>query len=127
MQGSRAARVGDQIRAELFELLHREVKDPGIGLLTITEVKVTPDLQIARVYYTTMGDDKARAQTRRALDRATPFLRRQVGQRLQLRRVPELEFFFDETVERADRIERIIQDLHANDPDAPGPDTPDDD
>jgi ribosome-binding factor A len=126
MQGSRAVRIGDQIRAELFELLHREVKDPGIGLLTITEVKVTSDLQIARVYYTTMGDDKARAQTRRALDRATPFLRRQVGQRLQLRRVPELEFFFDETVERADRIERIIQDLHANDPGTPGSDTSDD-
>ena len=113
-QGSRPARVGDQIRMELSELIARQVKDPGIGFLTITDVTVTADLQIARVYYTTMGDDKARAQTRRALHRATPFLRRQVGQRLQLRRVPELEFFFDESVERGDRIERIIRELHAS-------------
>lgn len=113
-QGSRPARVGDQIRMELSELIARQVKDPGIGFLTITEVTVTADLQIARVYYTTIGDAKARAQTRRALHRATPFLRRQVGQRLQLRRVPELEFFFDESVERGDRIERIIQELHAS-------------
>jgi ribosome-binding factor A len=120
--GSRPARVGDQIRLELSELLARHVKDPGVGFVTITEVRVTPDLQAARVYYTSLGDEKARAQTRRALDRATSFLRRQVGQRLQLRRVPELEFFFDETVERADRIERIIRDLHAQDAGDAGPD-----
>ena len=114
--GSRPARVGDQIRMELSDLIARQVKDPGVGFVTITEVRVTPDLQIARVYYTSLGDEKARAQTRRALDRATPFLRRQVGQRLQLRRVPELEFLFDETIERADRIERIIQDLQTQGP-----------
>lgn len=111
--GSRPARVGDQIRIELSELLARQVKDPGVGFVTITDVRVTPDLHVARVYYTALGDEKARVQTRHALDRATPFLRRQVGQRLRLRRVPELEFFFDETIERADRIERIIEDLHA--------------
>lgn len=111
-QGPRPARIGEEIRIELSQLLMREVKDPGVGFITLTEVKVTPDLQIARVYYTTIGDDKARRETRRALERATPFLRRHVGQRLQLRRVPELEFFFDESVERGDRIERIIRDLH---------------
>lgn len=124
-QGSRPARVGDQIRMELTELVARRVKDPGIGFLTITDVTVTPDLQIARVYYTTIGDEKARTETRRALGRATPFLRREVGQRLQLRRVPELEFFFDESVERGDRIERIIQELHASDAQAGAPEPPD--
>ena len=124
-QGSRPARVGDAIRQELTELIMREVRDPGIGFLTITHVRVSSDLQVARVYYTTMGDEKGRVQTRRALDRATPFLRRQVGQRLQLRRVPELVFFFDESVERGDRIERIIQDLHAEGPET-GPDSNDD-
>jgi ribosome-binding factor A len=118
--GSRPARIGDQIRLELSELLARQVKDPGVGFVTIVDVRVTPDLQIARVYYTSLGDEQARAQTRRALDRALPFLRRQVGQRLQLRRVPELEFFYDETIERADRIERIIRDLHAQDEQPPG-------
>src|SRR5262245_2465682 len=110
---SRPTRVGDQIREEIAELLSREVHDPGIGFLTVTHVKVTPDLQQARIYYTTMGDEKARRNTSRALERATPFLRRQLGQRLRLRRAPELQFFFDESVERHERIERILQDIQA--------------
>ena len=112
-QGHRPDRVGDQIRQELSELLARgEVHDPGIGFITLTRVQVTADLQIARVYYTTMGDANARKDTARALTRATPFLRRHVGQRLQLRRVPELEFRFDESVAHQDRIEQILRDLH---------------
>jgi ribosome-binding factor A len=114
-QGSRPARVGDQIRQELTALISRDVRDPGVGFITITEVKVSPDLQVARAYYTTLGDEKARGQTRRALDRATPFLRREIAHRLRLRRVPELHFHFDESIERGDRIERIIQDLHKAD------------
>jgi ribosome-binding factor A len=124
-QGNRASRIGDQIRAELAELLVREVHDPGIGFLTITRVAVTPDLQQARVYYTTLGDDKARRETRRALERATPFLRRQIGRRLRLKRVPELDFFFDESIEKQDRIERILQELQAERAETPEPpDTP---
>jgi ribosome-binding factor A len=88
------------------------VHDPGIGFITLTRVQVTADLQLARVYYTTMGDEKARKDTARALQRATPFLRRHVGGRLQLRRVPELEFRFDESVAHQDRIEQILRDLH---------------
>ena len=112
-QGSRASRVGDQIRAELAELLAREVHDPAIGFLTITRVKVSPDLQQARVFYTTLGDDKARKDSARALQRATPFLKRHVGRRLQLKRVPELTWMFDESVEKTDRIERILQGLNS--------------
>jgi ribosome-binding factor A len=111
-QGSRASRVGDQIRAELASLLTRDVHDPGIGFLTITHVKVSPDLQQARVFYTTIGDEKARRESARALDRATPFLKRHVGQRLQLKRVPELAFVFDEAFEKSDRIERILHQLN---------------
>lgn len=112
-QGHRPDRVGDQIRQELSELLSRgQVHDPGIGFITLTRVQVTPDLQLARVYYTTMGDEKGRKDTAKALHRATPFFRRQVGARLQLRRVPELEFRFDESVAHQDRIEQIIRDLH---------------
>ena len=112
-QGHRPNRVGDQIRQELSELLSRgQVHDPGIGFITLTRVQVTADLQLARVYYTTMGDEKGRKDTAKALQRATPFFRRQVGARLQLRRVPELEFRFDESVAHQDRIEQIIRDLH---------------
>jgi ribosome-binding factor A len=125
---SRPARVGDQIREEVAELLAREVHDPGIGFLTVTHVKVTPDLQQARVYYTTMGDEKARRNTSRALERAAPFLRRQLGRRLRLRRAPELQFFFDESVERHERIERILQDIQAERAEAAAThDTPGDD
>lgn len=115
-QGHRPDRVGDQIRQELSELLSRgEVHDPGIGFITLTRVNVTADLQLARVFYTTMGDEKGRKETAKALRRATPFFRRQVGGRLQLRRVPELEFRFDESVAHQDRIEQIIRDLHEED------------
>jgi ribosome-binding factor A len=112
-QGSRPDRVADQLRQELAELIAREVHDPGIGFLTITYVKVTPDLQQARVYYTTIGDDKARTETGRALHRAIPFLRRQLGRRLRLKHVPALDFFYDESIERQDRIERIMLDIQA--------------
>jgi ribosome-binding factor A len=108
---SRPERVADQIRAEVAQLIAREVHDPGVGFVTITRVRVTPDLQLARVYYTSLGDEKARRETARAMARAAPFLRRQVGQRLRLRRVPELEFFYDESVAHQDRIEQILQEL----------------
>jgi ribosome-binding factor A len=112
-QSHRPDRVGDQIRQELSELLTRGlVHDPGIGFITLTRVKVSPDLQLARVYYSSMGDQKALRDTASALERATPFLRRQVGQRLQLRRVPELEFRFDESIGHQDRVEQILRELH---------------
>ena len=119
----RPDRVGEEIRHELSEMLSRgAVHDPGIGFITLTRVAVTADLQLARIYYTTLGDEKSRKQTARALDRATPFLRRQIGGRLRLRRIPELEFRFDQSVESQDRIEQILRDLHANEPPTPAPD-----
>jgi ribosome-binding factor A len=113
-QGHRPDRVGDQIRQELSELLSRgTVHDPGIGFITFTRVKVSADLQLARVFYTSLGDEASRRQTARALERATPFFRRHVGARLRLRRVPELEFRFDESIANQDRIEQILRDLRA--------------
>ena len=113
-QGSPAgSRVGEQIRDELSALLSRGVvHDPGIGFITLTRVQVSPDLQLARVFYTSLGDPKARRETEKALDRATPFLRRRIGGVLGLRRVPELEFRFDESIAHQDRIEQILRDLH---------------
>lgn len=114
--GFRPDRVGDQIRQELSELLSRgAVHDPGIGFITLTRVKVSPDLQMARVYYTTLGDDAARRQTAKALERATGFLRHHLGDRLRLRRVPELQFQFDESVGHQDRVEQILRELHDED------------
>jgi ribosome-binding factor A len=114
--GFRPDRVADQIRQELSTLLSRgAVHDPGIGFITLTRVKVSPDLQQARVYYTTLGDDAARRQTAEALERATGFFRRHLGDRLRLRRVPELQFQFDESVGHQDRVEQILRELHEED------------
>lgn len=113
MSANRPDRVGEAIRDELSKLLAREVHDPGIGFITLTRVAVTPDLQLARVYYTSLGDEKAQKATAKALARAMPFLRRQIGARIRLRRVPELTFFYDESIAHTDRIEQILQDLKA--------------
>ena len=111
-QGYRPDRVGDQIRQELSEMLTRgDVHDPGIGFITLTRVQVSADLPVAKVFYTTLGDPKARLETQKALERATPFFRRQIGARVRLRRVPEVEFRFDETIQHQDRIEQILRDL----------------
>jgi ribosome-binding factor A len=112
-QGNRPDRVGEAIRHELSALLAREVSDPGIGFITLTQVKVSPDLSMVRVYYTELGDDKAKRETARALQRATPFLRRQIGARVRLRRVPEIRFEFDQGVEHQARIEEILLELQA--------------
>jgi ribosome-binding factor A len=110
-RGTRPERVGEEILQELGALLVREVHDPGIGFVTLTRAKVSPDLQLVRVYYTIIGDDKAKRETARALERATPFLRRQIGSRIRLRRVPELRFEFDQGVEHQDRVEKILLEL----------------
>jgi ribosome-binding factor A len=115
-QGSRPDRVADQIRGELALLLAREVHDPGVGFVTITRVQVTPDLQQARVFYTALGDEKAQAASERALSRATPFLRRQIGSRLHLKRTPELHFMVDKSIAGQDRIEQLLNELHPQTP-----------
>ena len=112
-QGSRPDRVADQIRGELALLLAREVHDPGIGFITLTRVQVTPDLQQARVFYTALGDEKTRRNSDRALERAIPFLRRQIGSRLRLKRVPELKFIYDESIAGQDRIEQLLNELRS--------------
>lgn len=120
----RTQRVAEQIREELSQMLATEVSDPGVGLVTITRVAVTADLSLARVYWTVMGEAPERRATAKALDRAAPYLRHLLAGRLTLRRVPELRFQFDESVAAQDRIERIIQDIHAEDAGRTRPDEP---
>lgn len=122
-QGSRPERVADQIRAEVTTMIARELHDPGVGFVTVTRVQVSPDLQHARVYYTSLGDATARKNTARALERASGFMRRQIGQRLRLRRAPEVHFEFDESIGHQDRVAQLLNELadeRANaSPDAP--------
>jgi ribosome-binding factor A len=108
----RVERIAEQIREELSQILATEVSDPGVGLVTITRVKVTADLSLARAYWTVLGEGKERTDTAKALNRAVPYLRHLLSQRLTLRRAPELKFQYDESVAAHDRIERIIHELH---------------
>ena len=112
-QGSRPHRVADQIRAEIALVISRELHDPGIGFVTLTRVQVSPDIQQARVYYTALGDEQARRNSGQALDRALPFLRRQIGSRLRLKRVPELKFVYDDSIAGQDRIEQLLDEIRA--------------
>ena len=126
-QGSRPDRVADQIRAELAGLLAREVKDPGLGFITITAVRLTADLQLARVYYSSLGDEQARRRTAQALVRASSYLRRQIASRLRLRRAPELSFHFDDSLDKQERIEELLREIHAADQDGAVPGADDSD
>ena len=133
MSVPRTIRLAGQIQAEVSEVLAREVRDPGIGFVTLTRVQVTPDLQLARLYYTTLGDPSARRVTERALERVTPFVRRQLGQRLRLRRVPDVQFVFDQSIAHQARVEEILREIHAteaatpsDDPEPGSPDAHDD-
>ena len=110
-QGSRPERVADQIRVEVTTMIARELHDPGVGFVTVTRVQVSPDLQHARVYYTSLGDNAARKNTARALERAAGFMRRQIGQRLHLRRAPEVHFEFDESIGHQDRVEQLLNEI----------------
>src|SRR5215212_6026472 len=113
-QGSRPDRVADQIRAEVSSMIARDLHDPGLGFITITRVQVSPDLHHARVYFTALGDQAARTNSGKALERASSFMRRQIGQRLRLRRAPELAFVFDESIENQDRIAQLLHELDAS-------------
>src|SRR5687768_12878154 len=92
-------------------MIARELHDPGVGFVTITRVQVSPDLQHARVFYTSLGDAAARKNTARALDRAAGFMRHQIGKRLRLRRAPEVTFVFDESIGHQDRVEQLLREI----------------
>ena len=111
----RVERIQEQVREEVSQMLATEVRDPGVGLVTVTRAKVTADLSLARVYWTIMGEAAERQKTAKALERAAPFIRHLLSERLTLRRSPEVKFIFDESVAAQDRIERIIQEIHAED------------
>ena len=110
-QGSRPERVADQIRAEVTTMIARDLHDPGVGFVTVTRVEVSPDLQHARVYYTSLGDAAARTNTARALERAAGFMRSQIGRRLRLRRAPEIRFDFDLSIGHQDRVEQLLKEI----------------
>ncbi len=117
---SRATRVADQIRMEVAEILSRKIKDPRIQFVTVTDVTVTADLKIARVYVTALDQDHFDQVTGPGLKSAVGFIRTELGRRLNLRYTPELVFFRDTSAEYGNRIEKLLDSLH-EEPGEPGP------
>lgn len=114
MKDRRRARLNEQFKREISGILRREVQDPRIGLPTVTGVEVTPDLWSARVYVRpgpAAEGDTVEEDLVAGLDAATPYIRRQLGQNLTLRRVPELHFELDHTLDHALRIEELLREV----------------
>jgi ribosome-binding factor A len=108
----RADRVADVIRTEVAAILQRQIKDPRIGTVTVTGVKVSDDLRNARVFFVEMGKDTLDPETQAGLESAAGFLKRELGRRLQLRHVPDVVFTFDSSFAYGNRIEHLLAEIH---------------
>lgn len=108
----RKERLNESIKELLGEIILNRTKDPRIGLVTITSVRVAQDLSSARVYYTVMGGDGDRVESRKGLESAKNFLRKTVSRELKLRTTPDLHFVYDDTLDKSFDIEQAIERLH---------------
>ncbi len=111
----RVERIAEQLREEVSQILATDVADPGVGLVTVSRVKVSPDLSLARVYWTIIGDTAEKKRTAKALQRAAPFVRHVLATRMTLRRVPEVAFHYDEGLAAHQRVEAILHEIHEAD------------
>lgn len=116
MEYKRSDRVADLLQREIADLLLRRVKDPRITSVTITGVKLTADLQHARVYYCIMGnpEESERKAVAEGLNKARGFMRQELGKRIHMRYVPQIEFQYDTSFEYGAKIEKLLKELHDN-------------
>lgn len=111
---SRLGRLADQIQRDLADLLRNELKDPRVGMITLTGVEVSNDYRHAKIFFTTLGGSEIVLQAQQGLQRASGFLRSQLARGLKLRIVPELHFVHDESVERGVRLSKLIDEAVAS-------------
>ena len=111
----RSRRIAEQVQRELTDIIRLELKDPRVGLITITGVEVTPDHKLARVFFTLLGDETKIEEAGRGLTHAAGFLRSQLARRFEMRSVPQLEFVYDASVERGSRLSQLIEAAVADD------------
>ena len=104
-------RMSDRIHQILSHLLMREISDPRLQDITVTDVELDPELMYAKVFISAMGDESREAEVMKAIRRAGGFLRREIGKRIRLRHTPELHFHWDHSLERANRINQLISSL----------------
>jgi ribosome-binding factor A len=111
----RGLRVADQIQRDLAEIIAMELKDPRVGMITLTEIQLTPDYAHAKVYFTTLVDDPtAIDNTLAGLKKAAGFLRKELGRRVTIHTLPELHFFYDNSTTRGMALSRLIDEANAN-------------
>jgi len=118
----RTDRIDQLLRQEIGEILARDIQDPRIGFVTITDVETAPDLSTARVWVSVIGQPEERDQTLKALQRAMPFVRHELGGRVRLRRIPELHVRLDDTAQRGTRVLQLLAELEAGE--APAEEAP---
>jgi ribosome-binding factor A len=121
----RIERINETIKEILSELVLSQVKDPRVGLVTITAVRVSADMAVAKVHYSVMGDEHERAETHRGLVSARTFMRKTIGSELKMRNAPELRFVYDDSLDRAIAIEQALKE--AERPEGEGGDGNEDD
>lgn len=114
MRQNRTDRLSDLLREEISSLIHKGLKDPRIGFVTVTRVVVSKDLRHAKVYFSAFGDQEAKNRSLQGLNSALGFIRGELGRRLDIRYVPEITFLLDGSVEYAFRIEEIIREINEN-------------
>lgn len=113
MSTRRQVQVADAIQQYMSELLQRELKDPRLGFVTVTRAEVSQDLKYARIYVSVMGSPDEQKASMAALESGKGFIRREIGHRLNLRAVPEIQFRLDTSAEYSDRINRLLNELKA--------------
>jgi len=112
----RIARINNLIRQELSELLQRQVKDPRLGtFIAVTEVSTSPDLKFAKVFVSRISNQEEKEETMQALEAAAGFLRKSLMKNLRLRHMPDLYFYWDDSIERADRLFRLLDQADVED------------
>lgn len=119
---SRPRRVAEQIQRELAELIQLEVKDPRVGMVTLTDVEVTPDYSHAKIYFTLLNQGHPLEETLEGLNRAAGYLRSQLAHRMRLRVMPQLHFVFDSSVERGVQLSHLIEEAVALEGEKPAQD-----
>ena len=107
--------MADLIKVELSDVIHRQIRDPRIGIVTITGVKMTDDLKLARVYFVAMGKDTCDPDTLKGLEQAKSFMKRELGKRLKLRYIPDIIFTLDESFAYGSRIDKLLAEIGGED------------
>lgn len=115
MSKIRVNRVAEQIKKEVSQIIQKELKNPNLGFVTITDVEVTGDLQQATIYVSILGTDREKAESLAALEKSKGYLRREIGQRIRLRKTPELSLAVDGSIEYGSKIEQLLTEISKED------------